>query len=158
MADSKRSVIDSTQLADANHTPDLPVTQSTKVAHADLVDHGFKANKVLAVAENVAARSTNLTEGDVGGRVQHVSRPYFQHSSHTDHDLDDDRDYRTAYELGYRNRPLFDSDTHFEQVEPELRIQWEAVKGQSRLDWAQVKYAAKDAWLCADAYVLDGVE
>ncbi|WP_166168815.1 hypothetical protein [Acinetobacter sp. SA01] len=104
---------------------------------------------VGSVAGNEAADAINPAEEDAYWRELHRDRPYFHETLNTYSDLDYDRDYRGAYEVGYKNRPLFDNDTHFEQVETELRTQWEAIKGQSRLDWEQAKYAAKDAWLRA---------
>lgn len=110
---------------------------------------GLVGGIVGGIAGNDIADKANSAEEDAYWREQHRDLPYFHESRSTYDDLDYDRDYRSAYEVGYKNRPLFDSDTHFEQVETELRTQWEAIKGQSRLDWEQVKYAAKDAWLRA---------
>jgi len=110
---------------------------------------GLVGGIVGGLAGNDIAQKANPEEEDTYWREQHKDRPYFHETRTTHHDLDYDRDYRGAYEVGYKNRPLFDSDTHFEQVEPELQSQWEGSKGQSRLNWEQAKFAAKDAWLRA---------
>lgn len=110
---------------------------------------GLIGGIVGGIAGNDIAQKANPEEEDAYWREQHQERPYFNETRNIHNDLDYDRDYRGAYEVGYKNRPLFDSDTHFEQVEPELQTQWEGSKGQSRLKWEQAKFAAKDAWLRA---------
>jgi hypothetical protein len=116
---------------------------------------GLVGGVIGGVAGNELAEALNPAEEDRYWREQHHTAPYFNEARNTYSDLDYERDYRGAYEVGYRNRALFDQDTHFEQVEPELQRQWEANKGQSRLDWEEAKYAAKDAWLRATYYKLD---
>ena len=61
-------------------------------------------------------------------------------------DLDYDRDYRGAYQVGYENRSRYDRQTEFSHAEPELRTKWEQVKGNTRLNWEEAKFAVKDAW------------
>ncbi|MFH7764615.1 hypothetical protein [Acinetobacter sp. BSP-28] len=150
---------ESNRVPDMNEANDHPVgtsigTVSGVAAGAALESAAGPAGAVVGgiigdVVGNEAADAINPVEEDAYWREQHRDRPYFHETQNTYSDLDYDRDYRVAYEVGYKNRPLFDSDTHFEQVETELRTQWEAIKGPSRLDWEQAKYAAKDAWLRA---------
>lgn len=153
----------SNRVPDMNEANDHPVGTSigtvggvaagaalgSAVGPAGAVVGGIVGGIIGGVAGNEAADAINPVEEDAYWREQHRDSPYFHESRSTYDDLDYDRDYRSAYEVGYKNRPLFDSDTHFEQVETELRTQWEAIKGPSRLDWEQAKYAAKDAWLRA---------
>jgi hypothetical protein len=142
---------ESNQVPDMNEANDHPVgTSIGTVGGVAAGSAGAVVGGIIGgVAGNEAADAINPVEEDAYWREQHRDSPYFHESRSTYDDLDYDRDYRSAYEVGYKNRPLFDSDTHFEQVETELRTQWEAIKGPSRLDWEQAKYAAKDAWLRA---------
>ena len=146
---------ESNQVPDMNEANDHPVGTSigtvggVAAGSAGAVVGGIVGGIIGGVAGNEASDAINPVEEDAYWREQHRDSPYFHESRSTYDDLDYDRDYRSAYEVGYKNRPLFDSDTHFEQVETELRTQWEAIKGPSRLDWEQAKYAAKDAWLRA---------
>ncbi|ATO20812.1 hypothetical protein BS636_14540 [Acinetobacter sp. LoGeW2-3] len=78
-------------------------------------------------------------------REQYQSRPYYSESRNVHGDLDYDRDYRGAYQLGYENREHYNGKA-FDEAEPDLRSKWEQFKGESRLTWEQAKYAVKDAW------------
>ena len=78
-------------------------------------------------------------------REQHHQTPYYNESRTVYGDLDYDRDYRGAYRLGYENRAHYDGK-EFNEAEPDLRTQWDQVKGESRLNWEEAKFAVKDAW------------
>jgi len=107
---------------------------------------GLVGGIIGGVAGNELAEALNPAEEDAYWREQHHKTPYFNETRNTYNDLDYDRDYRSAYQVGYGNRAQYDRDTEFEHVEPELRSKWESTKDQSRLNWEEAKYAAKDAW------------
>jgi len=79
-------------------------------------------------------------------RESYVTRPYYQEASLHTPDLDYDRDFSKAYELGSRARAEHDRNTQFEDVEGNLKESWEDLKAESRLKWEQAKQAIKDAW------------
>lgn len=79
-------------------------------------------------------------------RESYVTRPYYQEASLDTPDLDYDRDFSKAYELGSRARSEHDRNTQFEDVEGNLKESWEELKAESRLKWKQAKQAIKDAW------------
>lgn len=61
-------------------------------------------------------------------------------------DLDYDRDFSAAYELGHRARSESKEGTQFEDMEGSLQQKWEELKAESRLKWEHAKQAIKDAW------------
>ncbi|WP_406935466.1 hypothetical protein [Acinetobacter vivianii] len=79
-------------------------------------------------------------------RESYVTRPYYQEASLDTPDLDYDRDFSKAHELGSRARSEHDRNTQFEDVEGNLKESWEELKAESRLKWEQAKQAIKDAW------------
>lgn len=79
-------------------------------------------------------------------RESYVTRPYYQEASLDTPDLEYDRDFSKAYELGSRARSEHDRNTQFEDVEGNLKESWEELKAESRLKWEQAKQAIKDAW------------
>lgn len=107
---------------------------------------GIVGGIVRGIAGNDIAQTANPEEEDAYWREQHRERPYFHETRNTYADLDYDRDYRSAYQVGYGSRSQYDPNVEFEHVEPELRSKWENTKDQSRLSWEEAKYAAKDAW------------
>ena len=88
----------------------------------------------------------NPTEEEAYWRENSLNTPYYTEARTSYSDLDYDRDYYTAYQVGYENRAHYDANTRFEDAESDLRIKWEQVKGESRLNWEQAKYAIRDAW------------
>ncbi|WHP06020.1 hypothetical protein QLH32_00625 [Acinetobacter corruptisaponis] len=79
-------------------------------------------------------------------RESYLTRPYYQEAQLDTPDLDYDRDFSKAYELGSRARTEHDRNTQFEDVERGLKESWEELKAESRLKWEQAKEAIKDAW------------
>lgn len=53
-------------------------------------------------------------------------------------------DYQPAYRYGWESRARLGGS--FRDVESELGLGWNKVKGGSRLVWTQAKHAASDAW------------
>ena len=79
-------------------------------------------------------------------RESYVTRPYYQEAQLDTPDLDYDRDFSKAYELGSRARSEIDRSTSFKDVEESLESSWNEIKAESRLKWEQAKQAVKDAW------------
>ena len=79
-------------------------------------------------------------------RESYVTRPYYQEAQLDTPDLDYDRDFSKAYELGSRARSENDRSTSFKDVEDSLESSWNEIKAESRLKWEQAKQAIKDAW------------
>ena len=79
-------------------------------------------------------------------RESYVTRPYYQEAQLDTPDLDYDRDFSKAYELGSRARSENDRCTSFKDVEESLESSWNEIKAESRLKWEQAKQAIKDAW------------
>lgn len=53
--------------------------------------------------------------------------------------------YQSAYRTGYEGRSKHPGKT-FEEVEPILRRDYEAARGDSALGWEKARSAARDAW------------
>ncbi|MDP7844093.1 hypothetical protein AbaIHSS3526_14335 [Acinetobacter baumannii] len=79
-------------------------------------------------------------------RESYLTRPYYQEAQLTTPDLDYDRDFSAAYELGHRARSESKEGTQFKDMEGSLQQKWEELKAESRLKWEHAKQAIKDAW------------
>lgn len=101
---------------------------------------------VGGLAGKGAAEAINPTEEEAYWRSTANTTPYYTDTLNTYNDLDYDKDYRSAYHLGYTGRGEYPAGTTFEDVEHDLKFKWEQVKGTSRLTWEQAKHAVKDAW------------
>lgn len=71
--------------------------------------------------------------------------PYYKDALTHYPDLDYDRDYSGAYNLGYSSRRE-NEGRNFDEMEGSLKQKWEDTKHESRLKWEQAKHAIKDAW------------
>lgn len=94
---------------------------------------------VGGLAGKAAGEVIDPTHEEAYWREAHRTTPYYQTG------FDYDRDYGSAYRLGYERRNL-DKTSRFEEVESDLERQWNEVKGESRLKWQQAKQASRDAW------------
>lgn len=101
---------------------------------------------VGAVAGHNAGEAINPTEEDSYWRQHSATTEYFGQSRNLYADVNYDRDYQTAYRVGYENRHHYGPDSTFEEAEAALKLKWEAIKGESRLSWEQAKFAVRDAW------------
>lgn len=79
-------------------------------------------------------------------RENYRNRPYSQDAYNLTPDLDYDRDFSKAYELGHQARSEAPENSRFEDMESGLQTRWEEFKAESRLKWEQAKHAVKDAW------------
>jgi len=77
---------------------------------------------------------------------EYSNRPYYQDIHREIPDVDYDRDFRSAYELGLNARNERGDNARFEDSESDLKVKWEELKAESRLKWEQAKHAVKDAW------------
>lgn len=55
------------------------------------------------------------------------------------------RDYEPAYKYGYETFPRYRGH-RFEEVEPELERNWDAIRANSRLSWPEARQALRDGW------------
>lgn len=53
--------------------------------------------------------------------------------------------YRVAYQTGYQGRNQYPGKT-YDEVEADLRRDYEKSKGQANLTWDKAKHATRDAW------------
>lgn len=95
---------------------------------------------------HTAGEVIDPTVEDAYWRENYLYTPYYQAENIHILDLDYDRDYQSAYRLGYENRHQYPANHRFEDVESDLSARWEHVKGESRLKWEQAKQATRDAW------------
>jgi hypothetical protein len=94
-----------------------------------------------AVAENIDP----TVEGEYWSK-NYNARPYYE----TGYTYDDD--YAPAYQAGWESRSRYQG-RKFDEVEPELRNDWERTKDKSRLSWEKAKAAVRDAWDRVDSKV-----
>jgi hypothetical protein len=105
---------------------------------------------VGGLAGKNAAERINPTVEDEYWRNNHRSQPYFEN----DYDYDD---YQPAYRVGYEGYGRYSSTGRtYDDLEPELRNDYEKNKGGTRLAWDKAKLAAKDAWHRVENSLPDG--
>lgn len=71
-------------------------------------------------------------------KQQFSNEPYYESGR-------DFADYDAAYRVGTEGRGLH-SDKRFEQIEPDLKCEWERAKGAAGIGWDKAKQAARAAW------------
>lgn len=95
-------------------------------------------------AGKAAAEAVNPTVEHKYWRSEYVNRPYFTPGASYDQ-------YGPAYQYGWEsyaaNRT---TGKTFEQVEPQLKQDWESRLGKSKLSWDHAKNATRDAWSRVD--------
>lgn len=69
---------------------------------------------------------------------QYQREPYYQSGTGFD-------EYEPGYRTGYEGHGRYEG-RRFDEVQDELRSDYEKLKGQSRLGWEKVKEAARAAW------------
>lgn len=73
-------------------------------------------------------------------RQHYTSQPYYDSGLTYE-------SYQPAYQIGYEGYHRYSSDRRtFDEVEPELRRDYERSYGTSGLGWEKAKHAARDAW------------
>jgi hypothetical protein len=71
-------------------------------------------------------------------RDNYVRRPYVESGRSFDY-------YRPAYRFGYEARDRYDVD-EWNDVESDLRRDWDQYKDRGQSTWEQMKSAVRDAW------------
>lgn len=97
---------------------------------------------VGAVAGGLAGKAVgervNPTVEDAHWRENYTNEPYHKQA----HGYED---YEPAYRTGYEARARH-ADSTFDEVEDDLRLDYEKRKGNSRLGWDDAKPATRAAW------------
>ena len=97
---------------------------------------------------DTGSRTAGKTEGstfnpsvhDIYWREAYSREPYYR----ADYTYDDYAPaYRTGYEAAGRH---LGQGTRFDDLESELRSNYERIKGKSRLAWEDAKVAVREAW------------
>jgi hypothetical protein len=87
-----------------------------------------------------AAEAVNPTAEEAYWRDNYASQPWVERSYNYD-------DYSPAFRSGYEGYARYSTTGRsYDDVEPELRNDWNRVKGRSRLDWERAKMASRAAW------------
>lgn len=98
------------------------------------------------VAGNDIAQGDKTSTGDAHWNEHYQHTPYYREANQLNKELNYERDYRVAYQLGERYAMEYGTETKFHEVANDLERQWSQVKGESRLDWNQAELAMQDAW------------
>jgi hypothetical protein len=108
---------------------------------------GTAVGAVIGGFAGKGAAETLFPTGEVDyWRAAHVERPYYDDASQYTFD----QDYLAAYRFGYINSYAFGT-LSFDDVESQLKEDWERSRDASRLDWEHAREAALDAWTRARA-------
>ena len=87
-----------------------------------------------------ARAAFNPSLQDVYWREAFTNEPYYK----IDYTYDD---YAPAYRTGYEAAGRYlGQNRRFDDLEPELRADYERIKGKSRLAWEDAKDAVRSAW------------
>ncbi len=90
--------------------------------------------------DTAAGEAFNPSVHDIYWREALAREPYYT----TDYTYDD---YAPAYRTGYEAASRYHGQNRrFDDLEPELRADYERVKGKSRLTWEHAKDAVLAAW------------
>jgi hypothetical protein len=85
-----------------------------------------------------AAEAVNPTIEDAYWRDNYMARPYYTAGDAYD-------TYQPAYQYGWESYPKFPG-RKFDEVETELRSDWDKTKHSANLTWDRAKNATRDAW------------
>jgi hypothetical protein len=92
------------------------------------------------LAGKQVAESIDPTVETAYWRENYKSRPYYESTYTYD-------DYDPAYQTGYQGYSRYvGTGRTYEQVEPELRQDYERNYGSGRLSWEKAQHATRDAW------------
>lgn len=102
---------------------------------------GLAAGAVAGgLAGKGAAEAVNPTVEDAYWRDNYSSQPWTERNYSYD-------DYQPAFRTGYESYSRYrGTGKRYEDIEPEMRRDWERVKGKSRLEWDRAKLASRAAW------------
>lgn len=100
---------------------------------------GAAAGAVVgALAGKGIAKAVDPKAEDQYWRDNYASRPYIASGSTYD-------DYGPAYRHGVDSYTRY-PDRSFDEMEPDLRRDWDSSRGQSKLEWEHARHASRDAW------------
>ena len=111
---------------------------------------GAVAGPVGAIAGAVVGGIVGGLAGKAAGEALDPTREdaywkeNYKNESYYDSNLKYD-DYSPAYRTGYTGRSRF-ADKNFDDVEADLRADYERSKGSSKLAWEHAKQASRAAW------------
>jgi hypothetical protein len=97
---------------------------------------------VTGIPAQGQARDTrfNPSVHDIHWREAYSREPYYRSEYNYD-------DYAPAYRTGYESAGRYlGQKKRFDDLDSEMRAQFERIKGRSRLAWEDAKAAAKAAW------------
>jgi len=102
---------------------------------------GLAAGAVAGgLAGKGAAEAVNPTVEEAYWRQNYSSEPYIERTYTYD-------DYGPAYRSGYEGYArYYGTGKTYDDIEPELRQDWERARGKSRLDWERARLASRSAW------------
>ena len=105
--------------------------------HRDLLKSGDSSSRP---AGTLTIGAFNPSVHDVYWREAFAREPYYS----TDYTYDD---YAPAYRTGYEAAGRYlGKNRHFDDLESELRANYERIKGTSRLAWENARDAVRAAW------------
>ena len=87
---------------------------------------------------NASVTGLDFAAEDRHWREQYKRESYFS----ADHSYDD---YAPAYRVGYEGAGRY-AGRRFDEVETDLRRDYDSVRGSSKLSWEKAKSAARAAW------------
>lgn len=93
---------------------------------------------VGGLAGKSAAEAIDPTGEDTYWQANYNKEPYYEKGRSYD-------DYENAYRTGYEGRARHNPHT-FDEVEPDLQMDYNKHRGTSSLTWDQSKHAARAAW------------
>lgn len=109
-------------------------------SNRDPITGASGSHPIGTVARGASGEVFNPSVHDVYWREMHTSEPYYRSGYTYD-------DYAPGYRTGYEGaRRYMDKNTRFDDVEPDLRANYDRLKGKSRLAWEDIKDAARAAW------------
>ena len=102
---------------------------------------GLAAGAVAGgLAGKGAAEAVNPTAEDAYWRENYASQPWVERSYTYD-------DYQPAFRSGYEGYARYGTvGKSYDDIEPELRRDWDRTKGKSRLEWERARMASRAAW------------
>jgi hypothetical protein len=99
--------------------------------HSQPHKQGSKSRNTETVGQDFTAEETYWRE-------TYQREPYYTKETNYE-------DYAPAYRVGWEGVSRY-SGKGFDDVEPDLRRDYESVRGKSRLTWEKAKSAARAAW------------
>jgi uncharacterized protein YcfJ len=107
---------------------------------------GIVAGAVVGgLAGKAAAEGIDPTVEETYWRSNFVSRPYVTKGESYD-------TYHAAYQTGYENHGRY-KNRRFDEIEKDLRSDYEGRVGASGMSWEKAKHATRDAWQRVEDYL-----